>query len=153
MFRFCLSPGGFIDLVYRETNGTSIPLAFWPKPISNLGLLVLTGFINSSLPLTLHPRLAPYRVLLSDIPSASRLRRVGCIVRRASDHCVTTAACLRSLQLKVQPVCLMFPYQTIIIATSCRKVSKTLVYGTQSTTTAISPGFLCSPYVHREEFA
>jgi hypothetical protein len=53
----------------------------------------------------MHPRLVPYRVLLSDMPSASRLRRVGYIVRRASDHFLV--ACLRSLRLKVQPVCLM----------------------------------------------
>ena len=97
----------FINLVYRETSDTSIPLAFWPKPFSNFGLLVLTRFINCSHVLTMHPRLVPYRVLLSDMPSASRLRRVGYIVRRASDHCVTTVACLRSLRLKVQPVCLM----------------------------------------------
>src|ERR671936_548744 len=57
--------------------------------------------------LTMHPRLVPYRVLLSDMPSASRLRRVGYIVHRASDHRVTTVACLRSLRLKVQPVCLI----------------------------------------------
>jgi hypothetical protein len=105
MFRFCLSPGGFVDLVYREENDTSIPLAFWLKPVSNFGLLVMTGFINSSLMLTMHPRLVPYRVLLSVMPSASRLRRVGYIVRRASDHILV--ACLRSLRLKVQPVCLM----------------------------------------------
>jgi hypothetical protein len=53
----------------------------------------------------MYPRLVPYRVLLSDIPFASRLRRVGYIVRRASDHFLV--ACLRSLRLKVQPVCLM----------------------------------------------
>ena len=80
-------------------------LPFWPKPISNFGLFCVTGFINSSLMLTMHPRLVPYRVLLSDMPFASRLRRVGYIVRRASDHFLV--ACLRSLRLKVQPVCLM----------------------------------------------
>ena len=57
--------------------------------------------------LTMHSRLAPYRVLLSEMPFTSWFRCVGCIVRRASDHCVTTVACLRSLRLKVQPVCLM----------------------------------------------
>ena len=93
--------------MYRETSDTSIPLAFWPKPFSNFGLLVLTRFINCSHVLTMHPRLVPYRVLLSDMPSASRLRRVGYIVHRASDHRVTTVACLRSLRLKIQPVCLM----------------------------------------------
>jgi hypothetical protein len=105
MFRFCLSPGGFVDLVYRGGNDTSLPLAFWLKPVSNFGLLAMTGFINSSLLLTMQPRLVPYRVLLSVMPSASRLQRVGYIVRRASDHLLV--ACLRSLRLKAQPVCLM----------------------------------------------
>jgi hypothetical protein len=105
MVRFCLSPGGFVDLVYRGGTDTSLPLAFWLKPVSNFGLLAMTGFTNSSLLLTMHPRLVPYRGLLSVMPSASRLRCVGYIVRRASDHLLI--ACLRSLRLKVQLVCLM----------------------------------------------
>jgi hypothetical protein len=105
VFRFSLSPGGIVDLVYRPVIDTSIPLAFWLKPVSNLGLSYITRFINCSHMLTMHPRLVPYRVLLSVMPSASRLRRVGYIVRRASDHILV--ACLRSLRLKVQPVCLM----------------------------------------------
>jgi hypothetical protein len=43
--------------------------------------------------------------LLLEIPFASQLRRVGYIVSRASDHILV--ACLRSLRLKIQPVCLM----------------------------------------------
>jgi hypothetical protein len=122
--RFCLFPGGFIDLVYRESNDTPLPLAFWPKPISKLGLLILTRFIDNSHVLTMHPRLVPYRVLLLDIPFASRLRRVGYIVRRASDHILV--ACLRSLRLKVQPVCLM----TVVISNNphCDFVSHTSLY-------------------------
>jgi hypothetical protein len=100
-------PVGSLTLCNEKLTLHPYHLPFWPKPISNLDLLVLARFINSSLPLTMHPRLVPYQVLLSDIPFASRLRRVGYIVRRASDHCVTTVACLRSLRLKVQPVCLM----------------------------------------------
>jgi hypothetical protein len=53
----------------------------------------------------MHSRLVPYQVLLLEIPFASQLRRVGYIVSRASDPILV--ACLRSLRLKVQPVCLM----------------------------------------------
>ena len=106
MFRFCLFPGGFVDLVYRNLYDTSIPLAFLAQAYQQLWLVRSHGVVNSSLVLTMHPRLVPYQVLLLDIPFASRLRRVGYIVRRASDHRVTTVACLRSLRLKVQPVCL-----------------------------------------------
>ena len=112
--------------MYRGSNDTSLPLAFWPKPISNFGLFKVTGFINSSRPLTMYPRLVPYRVLLSDIPFASRLRRVGYVICRASDHRVTTVACLRSLRLKVQPVCLT----TLVISNNhhCDFVSHTSAF-------------------------
>jgi hypothetical protein len=75
--------------------------------------------------LTMHPRLVPYRVLLSDIPSASRLRRVGYIVHRASDHILV--ACLCSLRLKVQLVCFM----TLVISNNhhCDLVSRVDFHG------------------------
>ena len=46
--RSCLSAGGIIGCVTRVMSVLSIPLAFWLKPISTLGLSILTTFINSS---------------------------------------------------------------------------------------------------------
>ena len=98
-------PVDYSTLCSESTTLYPYHLPFGSSLSATFGLFMFTRFIDSSHVLTMHPRLVPYRVLLSDIPSASRLRCVGYIVRRASDHLLV--ACLRSLRLKVQPVCLM----------------------------------------------
>ena len=68
----CLSAGGIIDYVRRQRNTSTIPLAFWPWPVSIFGLSKITTFINSSHILRIPSFLAPIRVDASRVEVFSR---------------------------------------------------------------------------------
>jgi hypothetical protein len=80
----CLSAGGIIDYMKRLRNTPTIPLAFWPKPVSIFGLSKITTFINSSHMLRIPSFLAPIRV---DAPRVEALSRVSLLAYCQGLHC------------------------------------------------------------------
>ena len=80
----CLSAGGIIDYMKRLRNTPTIPLAFWPKPVSIFGLSKITTFINSSHMLRIPSFLAPIRV---DAPRVEVLSRVSLLAYCQGLHC------------------------------------------------------------------
>ena len=95
--RGCLFAGGIVGCVTRVRSVLSLPLAFWLKPISTLGLSILTTFINRSLPFPIPSFLAPYRVGAPGVDVLSRFclhpYGAGFVVLRASHPAVTGNAC------------------------------------------------------------
>jgi hypothetical protein len=89
-FRFCVFAGSVL-LPMTEEEEASVPryIAFWLKPKSIFGLLVLTTFIHSSHLLTMPSTLALLRLMLAETrwPHGLRapLTRTGYIVRAAFD--------------------------------------------------------------------
>ena len=105
MFRFCLFPGGFVDLVYRTENDTSLPLAFLAQAYQQLRLVLRNGVYQQFTYVNHAPKASPVPSVALRYAVCLTAPACGYIVPRASDHFLV--ACLRSLRLKVQPVCLM----------------------------------------------
>ena len=123
--RSALSAGGFVvhDRVIRKPYASHN--AFWLKPVSILGLFVVTTVNEHSPMLTIPLTLAPFRFDASRDALPSRLRHqsfdCGFIVPGASHRWITLAACPgRVLVVKHQARLWFLPYRAIIHATSRR---------------------------------